>query len=163
MFSAIDRTFVTGNQQDQVKKYACLSTDSKPTTGITNGSSVIEMDTGKSYMFDEENGEWEELPSTGGGGGGGDTDMMITKITFDSDLGTMTLGSTWQDIDTAMRAGKICFAYVDPDETTVLAWMVTEVFSEAAEDYYRVTITGLGQARELTTDSPSGYPYVNID
>lgn len=81
MFSAIDRTFVTGNQQDQVKKYACLSTDSKPTTGIRNGSSVIEMDTGKTYLFDEDGGEWVELPNSGGGGGGGDfTTATITVV-----------------------------------------------------------------------------------
>lgn len=82
MFSAIDRTFVTGNQQDQVKKYACLSTDSKPTTGIRNGSSVIEMDTGKTYLFDEDGGEWVELPNSGGGGGGGGGSNFV-KITLD--------------------------------------------------------------------------------
>lgn len=43
----------------------CLSTDEKPTEGIFNGSSCIEMDTGTGYMFDAENGEWHELPSGG--------------------------------------------------------------------------------------------------
>lgn len=52
---------------------ACLSTDTKPTTGVANGSKCIEMDTGKKYMFNEEDSEWEELPSSGGGGGGGTT------------------------------------------------------------------------------------------
>ena len=32
---------------------ACLSTDTKPTAGILNGSSLIEMDTGKVYFYDE--------------------------------------------------------------------------------------------------------------
>lgn len=49
---------------------ACLKTDTKPTQGIANGSKCIEMDTGKTYMFNEEDSEWEELPSSGGGGGG---------------------------------------------------------------------------------------------
>lgn len=90
MFSAIDRTFVTGNQQDQVKKYACLSTDSKPTTGIRNGSSVIEMDTGKTYLFDEDGGEWVELPNSGGGGGGGGGNITFAEVTMDltTEIGT---------------------------------------------------------------------------
>lgn len=60
--------------QDKVLiEAACLSTDTKPTTGVANGSKCIEMDTGKKYMFNEEDSEWEELPSSGGGGGGGTT------------------------------------------------------------------------------------------
>ena len=38
----------------------CLSTDTKPTTGIANGSVCLEMDTGKIYLFDEANAEWLE-------------------------------------------------------------------------------------------------------
>lgn len=40
--------------------YYGISTDSKPTEGIGNGSCFIEMDTGKGYFFDAENGEWHE-------------------------------------------------------------------------------------------------------
>ena len=39
----------------------CLSTDSKPTDGIANGSLVIEMDTGKIYAFNEAGATWIEL------------------------------------------------------------------------------------------------------
>ena len=49
----------------------CLSTDTKPTAGIANCSVLIEMNTGKIYMFNEESGEWEEVANGGGGGGGG--------------------------------------------------------------------------------------------
>lgn len=38
-----------------------LSTDTKPTKDIENGTLFIEMDTGKIYMFDLENEEWKEL------------------------------------------------------------------------------------------------------
>ena len=38
----------------------CLSTDTKPTEGIGNGSKLLEMDTGKLYMFDAENITWVE-------------------------------------------------------------------------------------------------------
>lgn len=39
---------------------ACLSTDTKPTTGILNGSVLIEMDTSKVYFYDEANSQWRE-------------------------------------------------------------------------------------------------------
>lgn len=39
----------------------CLSTDSKPTTGIANGSTCIEMNTGKIFMFNEAGSAWVEL------------------------------------------------------------------------------------------------------
>lgn len=47
----------------------CLSTDTKPTEGIANGSCLIEMDTGDRFMFDEANGEWLNITNPGGGGG----------------------------------------------------------------------------------------------
>lgn len=48
-----------GNLVD--KEYRGLSTDSKPTENITNGSVFIEIDTGKLYMFDAEGTQWKEL------------------------------------------------------------------------------------------------------
>lgn len=38
-----------------------LSTDTKPTDGIANGSTYFEMDTGKMYMFDQDNETWHEF------------------------------------------------------------------------------------------------------
>lgn len=42
-----------------------LSTDEKPielgTTKIENGSTYIEIDTGKIYLFDLENKQWKEI------------------------------------------------------------------------------------------------------
>lgn len=40
----------------------CASTDAKPTTGVPNGSTCIEIDTGKGYLYDAEGGEWHEIP-----------------------------------------------------------------------------------------------------
>ena len=37
-----------------------LSADAKP-TDIPNGSTFLEMDTGKVYAFDAENTQWREL------------------------------------------------------------------------------------------------------
>lgn len=36
----------------------CLSTDEKPVVRIANGSMLIEEDTRKIYLFDEENSAW---------------------------------------------------------------------------------------------------------
>jgi len=36
----------------------CLSTDTKPTAGIKNGSKLIEMDSQDVYYYDAENEEW---------------------------------------------------------------------------------------------------------
>ena len=48
--------------QDKIRiEAACLSTDTKPTDGIANGSLVIEMDTGKIYAFNEAGSAWVEL------------------------------------------------------------------------------------------------------
>lgn len=44
---------------DNVRKYTGLSTDTKP-LDCWGGSSFIEIDTGKVYLFDEANGSWEE-------------------------------------------------------------------------------------------------------
>lgn len=38
-----------------------LSTDTKPTENITNGSSFIEMDTGKIYFYDAISKQWLEF------------------------------------------------------------------------------------------------------
>lgn len=49
------------NQERVLVEAACLSTDTKPTDGIANGSIVIEMDTGKIFMFNESGSAWVEL------------------------------------------------------------------------------------------------------
>jgi len=50
-----------------------LSTDTKPTAGVPNGSVFVEVDTGYVYRFDAEHSTWYKS-SSGGGGGGGETD-----------------------------------------------------------------------------------------
>ncbi len=43
---------------------ACLSTDSKPTEGIANGSLLIEMNTGKVYFYNEAGSAWVEFSAS---------------------------------------------------------------------------------------------------
>lgn len=58
------------NRHDQSDTYTMLelkglSTDTKPTKmgvfNIDNGSTFIEIDTGKIYLYDLENEEWKEI------------------------------------------------------------------------------------------------------
>lgn len=52
----IHKTVYNSNGADYIEG-VCLSTDNKPEQAY-NGSQLIEMDTGKVYFFDAENGEW---------------------------------------------------------------------------------------------------------
>ena len=36
----------------------CLSSDTKPTSGIVNGSILTEMDTGTVYMYNQAGAQW---------------------------------------------------------------------------------------------------------
>lgn len=60
MFSVI-KTEINGNKGFKTYQCACLSTDSKPTDGMTNGSMCIEMNTGKIYCYNEAGTAWVEL------------------------------------------------------------------------------------------------------
>ena len=43
-------------------KAAGLSTEQKPTGGMITGSSFMEVDTGKKYLYDEVGETWAEVP-----------------------------------------------------------------------------------------------------
>lgn len=51
---------IDGNLQGTVE-FRGLSTDPKPVTDVINGSSFIEIDTGKVYLFDADGGTWNEI------------------------------------------------------------------------------------------------------
>lgn len=54
-----------GADQNGVELYYgvghCLSTDTKPTQNMYNGSTLLEMDTSKVCVFDAANTQWREL------------------------------------------------------------------------------------------------------
>lgn len=64
---SINKRRLYGEVYNEVR---CLSDDEKP-TDVKNGSILIEIDTGDTYMFDADGAVWNQLPSSGGGGGGG--------------------------------------------------------------------------------------------
>lgn len=48
------------NYNDNTQTFFGLSTNTKPTVGISNGSCFIEMDTSKIYFFDAAGEQWLE-------------------------------------------------------------------------------------------------------
>lgn len=62
-------------------KFAGNSSDSKPVNGLVTGSTFIEVDTGKEYLFDEFTGEWNAT-----GSGNGRTSIEGATITLGSSL-----------------------------------------------------------------------------
>ena len=59
MFSNVNAVQI--NKEKMLVESVCLSTDSKPTSGVANGSTCIEMDTGKIFMFNEAGSTWVEV------------------------------------------------------------------------------------------------------
>ena len=62
-------------QHDNVysREAVCTAEDRKLTDGFANGSRLDEIDTGKSYRFDETTKSWLEWSGSGGDTPGGDT------------------------------------------------------------------------------------------
>ncbi len=82
----------------------CLSTDTKPTTGVINGSKLHEMDTGKDYYFDETNTTWREQPAASGGSGGGNDVFWVDTQSSNDEI---VLNKTYTEIKAAFDAGKL--------------------------------------------------------
>ena len=59
MFST-NKSIYVGNEKCLIES-VCLSTDTKPTDGIANGSVCLEMNTGKVFVFNEAGSAWVEL------------------------------------------------------------------------------------------------------
>lgn len=49
------------NKHQTVKTYGGLSTDTKPTAKVENGSTFLEFNTGDLYIFDKTNTQWRKL------------------------------------------------------------------------------------------------------
>lgn len=62
----VSLTELKGYGSNTVLELVGLAADTKPTSTfkdckISNGSKFLEMDTKKTYLFDEENTEWKEF------------------------------------------------------------------------------------------------------
>lgn len=70
-----------------ISTYYGLSTDSKPTEGVGNGSALIEMDTSKVYFFDAGNSEWREWGAESNAASNAASTLSMTRP-------SLTLGNT---------------------------------------------------------------------
>ena len=68
-------------QNDDVNYYefAGLSTDTKPVAGVCTGSKFIEVDTGDTYLFNEEGNSGEEWIKVTASGGGSNNDSSNSQ------------------------------------------------------------------------------------
>ena len=55
---------VTLQRSDLVNEYVGRSNDEKPTSGVPNGSTFIEMDTQTLWYYDAEEGAWRYMGTT---------------------------------------------------------------------------------------------------
>ena len=62
-----------------ISEYIGLKDDQKPIIA-RNGDMFLEMDTGKTYLFDEEGATWVEQPASGGGGGSSDVSLATVTV-----------------------------------------------------------------------------------
>lgn len=89
MIRQYNNTLVSVNNGEvvNVAEIFCNSTDTKPTSGLANGSKLTEVDTGKTYLFDEVNAEWNEYS----GGGGASEPLIVDFTTTDPNLASWTV------------------------------------------------------------------------
>lgn len=79
-----------------LSEYYGLSTDTKPTENVATGSVFIEVDTGATFLYDEEGEDWTEVESgSSGGGSGGDSDFSTAEVTIASEVPDLEV--SWSD------------------------------------------------------------------
>ena len=61
---AVNKSAVNSFSQGAFYDIRGLSTDQKPTE-VPNGSTFVEMNTGKGFLFDANSKTWHELPAGG--------------------------------------------------------------------------------------------------
>ena len=94
----------------------CLSSDTKPLLSKkeTNGTFLLEIDTGKRYCWDFANQKWIEQPASGSGSGtkyAAGTGIDITNNTVSLDVNTAKIALDISEI----------YANVESSETTALS------------------------------------------
>ena len=72
--------------------YYGLSTDTKPTEGVGNGSAFIEMDTSKVYFFDAGNSEWLEWGAESNAASASSLSMTRPSLTLGNTLSPDVVG-----------------------------------------------------------------------
>lgn len=126
-----------------------LKADTKPTVGIGNGSSFIEMDTSKVFFFNAEAGEWLEVSGSGGGGSGGGGGMAV-ETTFHNDGYQQVYfkaDKTAAEIIAAFKAGTSVVFHIPSDDTYGVyeGWFMLDGYSPLSAYNNNEMFTFLGQ------------------
>lgn len=141
---------------------ACTSTDTKPTTGIVTGSTAIEADTGKTFVFDEASAKWTETKS-GGGGGNGSSSVLYINITYDEDTDIETFDKTAGEILSAIEAGCVVVGKVTDDSVpgqtiTNLYYLYDCSVITIPFEQYGFTFFGSDDSKMYAAASEDDYP-----
>ena len=143
----------------------CVADDTKPTGGsIANGSRLIEIDTGKVYFFNAEDGEWDEFAAGGGGGGGGGAGLFTVTFTiteeFDTGYYYSTMDKTMVEILTAHTAGQMVRGVVHlPDSTIAYIMPLVQI----ADDGSQALFSSVGVDDAMAPIAVSAMIYVEDD
>lgn len=148
---------------NQTTHYNGLSTDTKPTEG-RNGDTFVEIDTGKTYLWNADGSEWVEQPASGGGGGeesgsGGSLMLRITKRTAGVRI-IFRLNASFNDIKNAIENGRMVYLIneeipIGASEgalATVPCQLECAVYTPP--DFYLVRFQSFDQ--DFTSDTPDG-------
>lgn len=110
MVTLYDKSIQNGKH---LAKGFCLSTDTKPTNQIANGSTLTEVDTGDVYIFNEEEEEWVKQFSLQsiGGGGGGSSEIFWVMISVEE--GPPVFDKTYSEILAAYNAGQLVLGRIE--------------------------------------------------
>lgn len=128
-----------------------LSSDTKPTTSykgilICNGSSFIEVDTGTTYMYDEEGGTWSAQSSGGSSGGSGSPSLaeVLQLITLAMGNNPITRIVVEDAAETELEIENWDTEYVIPGTSLeTLSITLPETTPTALSSCIKVTILGI--------------------
>ena len=85
---------------DSLQKFRGLSTDTKP--AAAPGSEFLEMDTGKTYLYDAEGTQWTEQPASGGGPA---IKKIVLNLEYDDAADDFVCSNPYEDIEEIRNNG----------------------------------------------------------
>jgi len=145
--------------------YNGLSTDQKPNF-VHNGDKYRELDTGKTYIYNETGSEWVEMPTSSGGSSGGSSSgggiVFVEGTITDEENQIITLNASFNDIIGYLDSGNlvaITYSVSYDDEygigSTLRCAVVTEVSEEeVSEEKHFMVATSYGNFYSEDPDEP---------
>lgn len=100
---------VTYEDGKALAEIALASSEAKPTDGLATGSTIVEVDTGKNYVLDEDSATWTEYSSGGGGGSAGGGNFVVeVEVAVDEQMNitVASVSASLSEIQEAFSEGK---------------------------------------------------------